>query len=171
MIGREIDLNSFQSGNNIFTFDIFIPYEKNISYIRCISIDDDVAYDSCYIYKDDIHNTPMITTFIGEIYHFHNLGDPSEILEFTLSGSFYYYEDSYGLAFAGEIQRELYGAEFTGAVDLSLEAYAKDGYVRIAESGIYYVSNDLDLVFDNGSNSVIIQANITLTEWRIYIPD
>ncbi|MBN2540755.1 MAG: hypothetical protein JXB08_04450 [Bacilli bacterium] len=171
LIGREIDLNSFQSGNNIITFDIFIPYEKNISYIRCISIDDDVAYDSSYIYNDDIHNTPMITTFMGEIYHFHTLGDPSEILEFTLAGSFYYYEDSYGLSFAGKIRRDLYGAEFTRNLDLSLEEYAKDGYVRITESGIYYVSNDLDLVFNNGSNSVIIQADITLMEWETYIPD
>ncbi len=170
-IGYEIDLTSFQEGNNLITYGVFLLHEKGIAYIRCINIDSDITYDTYHNYINNIHNSIMwVNSSIG-VYHSHTLGDPSEIEAFILEGAFYYYEDSYGVAFAGRVSEQEYGVMFRADVILTDESNAIAGYVRVTNSGIYYISNDMNLMFTNGITTTLYQEDVNFEDWESYISE
>ena len=166
LIGHEIDLTSFQEGNNIVTFNVFLPYEEKISYIRYISYTDDYSVMESH---ENFHSEPMGGNWIGMVGHTHTPGDPSWVEDFILYENLYYYEDSYGEAYYGYLEYQGGWVQFRKSYHFTDETYVKAGYLKFTDDGLYYVDNDLNLVKMRGPYKTTITSNIDINDWESYI--
>lgn len=185
LIGKTINLNSFQeSDDNLLSFNIFLDYETKISTVELIYIN----YEAIELEFDNIAVqifNPMMKDddeYIS-VNHFHTLNNPSWITDFILKDDFFFYQDSYGKSYIGTIEGDIsYSYSNNGQVTsvsgflylnagVNLEdlVYANQGYLKITENGIYYINNDLDIVFYNGVNTTIINEDVSLDSWLDYM--
>jgi hypothetical protein len=169
LIGYEIDLNSFQEGHHIITFNVFLQYEEKISYVRYISYTSDYSIDNSKSFYENFATEPMGGNWIGMIGHTHTLGDPSWVEDFILHNNLYYYEDSYGEAYYGYLEPQGPYRAFRKSYEFTDETYAKQGYLKFVDDDLYFVDNDLNLCYLNGSTKVIVASHIVLENWESYI--
>lgn len=170
LIGHEIDLTSFQEGTNVVTFSVFLPYEDRISHIRYIHYTDDYSIEDSHQMFENFYTEPMGGDWVGMVGHKHTLGDPSWVVDFILSGNLYYYEDSYGTAYYGDLRKQQKYIQFREFYDFSDEIYAKQGYLKFEHDGLYFVDNQLNVVYLDASVATIVATNISLDHWESAIP-
>jgi hypothetical protein len=171
LIGNEIDLNSFQEGKEVVTFNVFLPHEERISHVRWLYIEDDYSLETHASMYQNFHSEPMGGNWLGMIGHVHVLGDPSWVEVFDLSDDFFYYKDSYGKTYAGYLHQDENWINFKQSVDLTEERFASSGYYKLDDNGIYYVNNDMDLVYTLAFQTVVIKENVNLENWEDHIPN
>ncbi len=169
LIGLEIDLTSFQFGNNLIVFGVFIPYENNISFYQYINIQDEYSIEDAMSLHENYYSD-NVGDWTHPSIHFHTLGDPSEITGFEISGRYLYYKDSYGRIYVGAYNNETYGVNFSFYETLMDEELAKEGYIKVTDTGIYYLSNDGHLYKTRGySIRTLIEINVSKDEFESYI--
>lgn len=166
LIGYEIDLTSFQEGNNMVTFNVFLQYEEKISYVRYISYTDDYSVMKSH---ENFKSEPMGGNWIGMVGHTHTPGDPSWVEDFILYDNLYYYEDSYGEAYYGYLEYQGPWVQFRKSYHFTDETYVKEGYLKFTDDGLYYVDNDLNLIRIRGPYKTTIKSNIDIANWESYI--
>ena len=169
LIGHEIDLTSFQEGHNIVTFNVFLPYEDKIAYVRYFHYTDDYSIDGFESKHENFATEPMGGNWVGMIGHTHTPGDPSWVEDFIIYENLYYYEDSYGTAYYGYLDANGPWISFIQNYDLSSEIYAQEGYLKFNTDGLYYVDNDLNLCLLNGTMKTVIASDISIDVWESYI--
>ncbi len=165
-IGKSIDLTSFQEVTNGLLYNILIDYELGIGMIGYLQIQDEYSTED----SRSIHENFYAGSFFGLLYHTHTLGDPSEITVFEATFNHYYYKDSYGVIYVGKLRQDNYG--IIGSSDeVEDEYFLENGYYKITENGIYYLSNDMNLMQYLGYEVfVTVQENVTTNNWEDYIP-
>jgi energy-coupling factor transporter transmembrane protein EcfT len=168
LIGNEIDLNSFQFGENLIVFAVFIKHETNISFYQYINIQDDYSIENSRSLYENYYSD-FVSDWQFPAIHEHTLGDPSELVDFKIFGTYIYYQDSYDNLYVGTYNQENYGVRFNFYETLMDEQYAKDGYIKATSTGIYYLSNDLDIYkLVSLTYPMLIEENVSTDDFEAF---
>ena len=169
LIGREIDLSSFQySGTTIF-YSVFLPYENGISFVQYISVSEDYSIET-RMDKFENYSTNKIFGDSTGLVHSHTFGDPSKIVDFIVTGNYIYIKDSYNVVTVASYVQDTYGLNFTYDDSLSEEEFVLEGFIDVTIDGIYYLSSNYNIyrLIPGFLNATLIEENVTKDEYLTY---